>query len=173
MRILLDRIEAEPTQWQEAVDIPPAELDEHDLLELGQISWQGRVWKGKPGYRLEARLSYWQKIACVRCLTAVEQAVDSEVKLVILTEDSSPDVDEVELTADDLDVLYLKGVELDTDPILREQLQLNIPMRLLCDEECQGLCPNCGTNRNLDSCDCETTPMDPRWQVLRGLKQEE
>lgn len=173
MRILLDRIEAEPTRWEETVEIPAADLDESELLELGQISWQGGVWKEKPGFRLEAQLSYNQKIACVRCLTPVAQTVDSKVNLMILAEDSPPDLDELELSADDLDVVYLEGVELDTDPILREQLQLNIPMRLLCDDDCQGLCPVCGTNRNLEPCDCETMPVDPRWQILRGLKQDE
>lgn len=172
MRFLLDRIEAEPTRWEETVEIPAADLDESELLELGQISWQGGVWRDRPRFRLEAHLSYNQKIPCARCLTPVAQAVDSKVNLMIFAEGFPSDLDELELAAGDLDVVYLEGVELDTDTILREQLQLNIPMRLLCDDDCQGLCPVCGTNRNLEPCDCETVPLDPRWQVLRGLKQD-
>jgi uncharacterized protein len=49
-------------------------------------------------------------------------------------------------------------------------LLLNIPMRILCKEDCRGLCPKCGRNRNTNSCDCVEEAIDPRWEGLKGLR---
>ncbi len=80
-----------------------------------------------------------------------------------------PVVGELELEEADLGVLYLKGEILDTDPILTEQIQLNVPMRQLCRQDCTGLCPQCGIDRNVESCDCEDVG-DPRWDALTALR---
>ena len=55
--------------------------------------------------------------------------------------------------------------------VLREQFYLALPMKPLCREDCAGLCPRCGTNRNTGSCSCVTEPEDPRLAPLRGLKE--
>jgi len=75
----------------------------------------------------------------------------------------------------DLGVLYVEGPVLETDPILVEQLQLNIPMKPLCRPDCPGLCPRCGADLNLGSCECTAPTGDSRWaalSVLRGSGDE-
>jgi uncharacterized protein len=52
---------------------------------------------------------------------------------------------------------------------LREQSWLAIPMKPLCTPNCQGLCPQCGVNLNIESCTCEKTSIDPRLAVLKEL----
>jgi uncharacterized protein len=57
--------------------------------------------------------------------------------------------------------------------LLREQIQLALPMKPLCTEACRGLCPECGTNLNRTQCDCTPTWEDPRLAPLKGLLKRE
>jgi len=173
MKISLQKIGAEPLQWQEVETIPAARLERTELLDLGEISWSGQVGIDSPGFRLEGALSYEQTVACDRCLTPIVQPVAGTVRLLVVVSSPQPTAEEIELSTEDLEILFLEGDELDTDRILIEQLQLNIPMRAVCKEDCQGLCPECGVNRNLEGCGCEETTIDPRWEVLRDLKEQD
>lgn len=75
----------------------------------------------------------------------------------------------VELSGDDLDVYGYEGEEIDLTPLFREQIILAVPFAPLCSEECRGLCPQCGADRNQETCDCKP-PVDPRWAALQNLK---
>lgn len=170
MRIRLDKLASEPFQWQETVVIDAAALESTEVVELGAIEWQGRIWQDSPGFRLEAVLAYDQTVSCDRCLTPLVQRVDTEVQLMVIQNAPQSIDDELELTAEDLEVTFVDGEELDADRLLLEQLQLNVPMRTLCREDCLGLCPECGCNLNIESCDCASNRVDPRWEALRGLQ---
>ena len=61
---------------------------------------------------------------------------------------------------------------LDMDEQLREQLEMEFPMRFLCKEDCKGLCPKCGKNLNEGECDCDHTEIDPRMEPLRKLLEQ-
>ncbi len=173
MKIRLDKIGAEPFRWRETVEIPAGDLERAEVLELSAIQWSGQVRVDSPGFRLEAALIYSQTVACDRCLTPIVQDVESEIGLLVIADAPQPTEEEVELTTEDLEILFLEGEELDAQRILVEQLQLNVPMRTLCKEDCRGLCPRCGANRNLESCTCEVSEVDPRWEALRGLKADD
>ena len=75
-----------------------------------------------------------------------------------------------ELEADDLAVSVFDGEVIDIDELLREQVILALPSRALCREDCKGLCPVCGIDKNLKDCECESHPVDPRWTALNGLR---
>jgi uncharacterized protein len=172
MKIRLDKIGAEPHEWRESVSIPAAKLDRTQLLSLSDVSWVGRVWMESPGFRVEASFSYQQTVACDRCLSPLDQQVEGEIGLILISQEPQLTDEEVELTAEDLQILYLEDDEFDPEQILIEQLQLNVPMRAICGDDCQGLCPDCGINRNLETCSCQEARIDPRWEALRGLKDE-
>ena len=172
MKIHVGKLGSEPFEWQETVSIPASELERTQLLELGDISWQGEVWVESPGFRLRFSYSYEQTVACDRCLTPLIQPMTGEIDLRLVANAPQLPDDEIELTAEDLETQYMEGEEFDPEEALREQLQLNIPMRSVCREDCKGLCPNCGINRNLESCSCDEARIDPRWEALRGLRDE-
>ena len=171
MQIRLDKVGGEPTRWDETLKVDASTLDRVELVELGEISWRGSIRREDGGFPLEATGEYDQTVSCVRCLNPIVESVSTKVNLMVRNQAPSEEEGEVELSADDLEVLYWPEEVLDTRQILQEQLQLNIPMRALCKEDCLGLCPNCGKNRNDSDCDCEPTAVDPRWEVLRGLKE--
>jgi uncharacterized protein len=85
-------------------------------------------------------------------------------------EDAETEAEEgVEVGAEDLDVFAYDGEKVDLEPLFREQFVLAIPFAPLCSETCKGLCPQCGIDRNLETCACEA-PIDPRLAALKGLK---
>lgn len=98
----------------------------------------------------------WTAI-CSRCLVPLEQEFDLRLREVF---EEDPLEDETYPLSQD---------EIDLDQPLRDLVVPELPIVPLCDPECLGLCPTCGTNRNEDPCQCDTTPLDPRWEALRDL----
>jgi uncharacterized protein len=66
---------------------------------------------------------------------------------------------------------YLLGEDdiVDLEPLIRDALTLELPAVPLCRTDCRGLCPTCGVDHNLASCDCDNSQPDPRWEALRSL----
>lgn len=62
------------------------------------------------------------------------------------------------------------GLEFNAADFLWEQFSLAAPVKPVCDEECKGLCPECGADLNQESCGCGEQGLDPRLAALRGLK---
>ncbi|HWS47003.1 MAG TPA: DUF177 domain-containing protein, partial [Acidimicrobiia bacterium] len=57
----------------------------------------------------------------------------------------------------------------DLEPLVRDALVLELPAVPLCRDDCRGLCPSCGIDRNAATCDCAADDIDPRWAPLRSL----
>jgi len=78
---------------------------------------------------------------------------------------------EVELSADQMDVLYHPEGVIDLDEVVMGGVAEEIPLQPLCSEACRGLCPVCGNNRNREPCTCEPVQGDPRFAVLAALRK--
>jgi len=74
--------------------------------------------------------------------------------------------DEVELAPEDIEVGFYTGDGLFLADVVAEQVNLALPMKVLCGEECHGLCPHCGANLNRERCRCGPRPVDPRLAPL-------
>lgn len=170
MQIWLDQVRDEPFNWEETQSIAPEKLDRPELQGLGPVRWKGQVIHADPGFFLRARISYEQTLGCTRCLKPIVEPVSSDVELMILVDRRGEPGGEHALHEQDMSILYVPEEVLETDPILLEQLQLNVPMKPLCRADCLGLCPMCGADRNDGSCSCAETEIDPRWAALAALK---
>jgi uncharacterized protein len=106
---------------------------------------------------------------CRRCLEEVRHPLREDVDLVWVV----PDELEGPVEGEEIRVLDPGGSEVDVGEALREELLLRIPRWMLCREDCAGLCPRCGINRNEETCDCSLEEPDPRWAALRELKLDE
>ena len=106
---------------------------------------------------------------CSRCLEDVRLPVSSDFACSLLP--AQPEVKEdLELTSEELDISYYSGDFIDLTPVICEQIILQIPIKPLCSEDCKGLCPHCGVNRNTDSCNCHNEFIDERLAVLKNFK---
>ncbi len=173
MLVPLKKIGQEPFVWRESLSVSADSLRRQELLKLGEVSCRGQVSAVSAGHLLEALLSYEQTLACSRCLAPITEPVESRIELVISLRRPEPIAGEMELEESDLNTLFVDDEHLDTRPILLEQLQLNIPMRSLCREDCAGLCTVCGANRNETTCECADREVDPRWEALRALSSDQ
>jgi uncharacterized protein len=77
---------------------------------------------------------------------------------------------ERELQDEDVETSYYRDDQIDLNELMREQFYLALPMKPLCQEDCQGLCAQCGTNLNTGTCECHPEWVDPRLAALKELK---
>ena len=100
---------------------------------------------------------------CSRCLDPISEHVEVDVQELLLYPDTHPDVDpETE------DLSRLEGELLDLEPVLRDEIVLDLPFSPLCRDDCAGLCPDCGTNLNDHPEHTHGDRIDARWQGLGG-----
>jgi uncharacterized protein len=171
MRVLLEQVRESPVEWQEDLELSAHQLEDSGLVSVGPVSCRGRISFVDPGFLIEAELTYEQTLACDRCLEPVVLPVREQFALLALQPgEESEVVEELELEQEDLDVVLVAGDELDTDPLVVEQIQLNVPMKPLCSESCRGLCPTCGADLNRGPCGCPAPEGDPRWAALGALR---
>jgi uncharacterized protein len=131
----------------------------------GPVRVTGRLSPAGAGrFYFSGRLEGTVAGECRRCLTDVTVPVTDEVHLFFAEEgdetaEDDPDVYPIDASARDLDLR----------PAIRESFALAAPQFLACREDCQGLCPSCGADRNAGACHCPATT-DSRWDALRSLR---
>ncbi len=149
-----------------------------DELDLSQAAFSlqspplvtGRVTNLAQEMRVQGRLQATLAAECDRCLEAVTLLIANDFDLYYVPATAHADKSgETELLDRDLDVSFYQNERIELDELVLEQLELSLPIRLLCQEDCRGLCAQCGTNWNVESCHC-AAPTDPRWQALADLK---
>ena len=104
---------------------------------------------------------------CSRCLEPFPARVRAGVDVRVVPRPATADT--VELASDDLEVDFYHRDELDLDALIETETTLALPMKPLCRDDCLGLCPVCGGNRNAVACACRAPAADPRLAVLKDL----
>lgn len=113
-------------------------------------------------------------VACDRCLQPAVYPVSLSFDAHLIPAATYQATNKFELEEADLDYSVLEGEdEIDLDGMVREQLLLALPVRLLCREDCRGLCADCGINLNEGACQCRAGKIDPRWGALAAFKKSE
>jgi uncharacterized protein len=110
------------------------------------------------------------QIECDRCLQPVEAPVSADFTLDYITGSEYESSEVAELTEAEMSVAVFDGEGLDVDEIVKEQILLAVPTRMLCREDCKGICPECGIDRNTGECSCGADNIDPRWAALKNFK---
>jgi uncharacterized protein len=109
------------------------------------------------------------QVECDRCLKLIELPVNADFELEYITGSEYETSAVAELTEAEMSVAVFDGEALDVDEIVKEQILLAVPTRMLCREDCKGICPQCGVDKNTGECNCETKEIDPRWAALKNL----
>lgn len=110
--------------------------------------------------RLQAEVTFDFRHPCDRCAEEFTKRYEFSFEHLLvqaLNDDSSEDY------------VLVKNNRLNLDELLRTDILLELPGKYLCRPNCKGICPQCGVNRNQDTCSCITYPVDPRLEVLKEL----
>jgi uncharacterized protein len=107
---------------------------------------------------------------CDRCLGRARFPLDGGFDLFYRPVSFIAREEEVQIGADEVEIGFYEGGGLELEDILREQVLLALPMQRTCSEDCKGICPVCGRNRNETTCDCRIESSDDRWGALRKLE---
>ena len=135
-------------------EIPFPNGDEE--IAVSSLRFSGKAADISGFIRLIGIITGEHSALCGRCLAPVARAFSIEIDLSVVT---SP-------TESDEDVILAEGQKIDLGTFVTETVLLNLPLRLLCREDCKGLCPKCGKDLNTGACECDHKEIDPR---LAGL----
>lgn len=129
------------------------------------------IHKDKDKFRLVGHLRTELELTCSRCVEPYRYPVDAVFDHRYLPGSEAATEQDREIAEEDLETSYYADDQIDLGELMREQFYLALPMKPLCREDCQGLCPQCGTNLNTGTCDCAPMWEDPRLAALKQLKQ--
>lgn len=152
------------------VDEPLGEIDP-ELVAVGPITGHLKFVRTRDGVLVTGRLATMLEVNCIRCLDAFDLPVGTEIE-----EEFKSTVDirtgaHVPIVTEEAETLIDEHHIIDLTEVLRQDLLLALPLTPMCREDCHGLCPICGQNRNEGSCECQPEKSDPRWDVLAELLQ--
>ena len=124
-------------------------LNEHETKAGVQL----HVDKRGPQVLVKGTVSAGMMLTCSRCLREFVRDVSMPVDLVY---DPVEEMGEErgEIGPNELDMGFYKEDEIDTDVIAVEQLLLSVPIKVLCSDDCKGICPRCGSDLNVEGCVC-------------------
>ena len=157
-----------------AVTFPPGEIAYDDgLRQIAPLAVDGSaelLAHTLGEIRIQGRLKVTMATECDRCLEPAEFPIDSNFDLFYRPALKADFGDEVEIDEGEAEIAFYEGGGIELKDVLREYVLLSLPMQRICREDCHGICPVCGRNRNLVNCGCEAKQVDERWAALKKLQ---
>jgi uncharacterized protein len=171
--ISLPQLEKNPVRFN--VDVPAGEIEfVGNIAQTSDLHCEGRAEllnHAVGDIRVLGDLKVDVSASCDRCLETVAIPVQSHFDLVYFpAAQSGGGEDEVAESA--IDVGFYEGNGLALNDVLREVVVLALPMQVVCQESCKGICPVCGENKNQRDCDCHVPAVDDRWSGLKDFRTE-
>lgn len=147
-------------------------------IEMDAFQYQGNAYEfnqkdpveltisnlGNKKVMIEGNTNISLILFCSRCLKELYYPlniqVSREIDFNLSEEERADSLDETN---------YIVGYNLDVDILIYDEILMGFPMKLLCSEDCKGICKNCGTNLNQKTCDCDNEEYDPRMSKIRDI----
>lgn len=145
-------------------------LSEVKQVEPVQVVATAELLEGQ--IRVAGELETRMEMVCARCLEPVMEEVHREFDLFYQPLPKGTKPEEERLKDDDTEIGFFEGEGLFLADVLKEQVLLSLPMKVICQSDCRGLCPHCGANLNHEQCRCDRHSTDPRLAPLARLKQD-
>lgn len=141
MKMLLKNIKEERMEYEGVVECKSIENNGDEILFTKPVIFNGTLRKGEDFVEISGTVEAAYETNCHAC---GEKAVCDMEFEIFETYRREPADEEYELI----------GSEVDFDEMILENVRLNLPIKILCKEECKGICTMCGKNLNFDNCDC-------------------
>jgi uncharacterized protein len=136
--------------------------DAEDQFQFPEpVEFEGELVNVGGMSKLSGRLQTAYRTDCYRCLKEVDGLVDVMIQENFVESENSTDHE----------AYTYEGNYVFIDKVLQDSILLNLPMKQVCEEACKGLCPKCGSNRNMEDCSCIEDTTDPRMEALKDFFQ--
>jgi uncharacterized metal-binding protein YceD (DUF177 family) len=155
----------QPVEIQERIHGLSLDFGYHYELAVDPLELSFTAQPTKLGHRLEGGFDYSAAAPCVRCLKTVPMKGSAHFDLEFRPASQAPEEEDVELAPGEVEIIYYEEDKLPLEEIVSQQMYLELPDKLLCREDCKGLCPTCGADLNEGACGCVASP-DARWSSL-------
>lgn len=169
--MIIDLVNVVPKAKSIELEFSSEELD----LEIegstlaGGTKFVGETERVDDKAHVRGKINALVQIDCTRCLVPVMREFEILFDDIFVGEADEPTENEIILDVDALDESIAVDGTIDLAEVVREQIILALPEQVFCSEDCKGLCPKCGSNRNLIDCRCIEDEIDPRWSALKNL----
>lgn len=156
------------------IEIPPFAWEGGQMVACDPARLSGRLRPTSRGVELRGRFGTTAHLVCGRCLNRFDLPIEDEFRLFLLPLAAEAEAEELAKREEDdpdaVDLFPLEGEQIDLSEVLREQVDLALPMRAICREDCPGLCPGCGADLTREACRCAAPPAEERWSELARLR---
>lgn len=166
-------------------DLKPEPLRVHHVYPIGEIKFSHEDAALSAPVAIDFVLSHKDRdlhvdgtiettirFRCSRCTKDFSKSLSTNFDLSYLPQPKWQDDDsEIELKYEDMGIAFYDGIALDVDLMALEQIELEMPMKFVCQENCKGLCYKCGADLNEGACLCSNEEVDTRFSVLLEFKK--
>lgn len=187
MKILVDRLKQTPTELAFAPDDPGWAEALASVPELAGAlaevpSVRLKAYRIGQDVFLEGELEGALELECGRCLVRYRSPLREPFRLVLepaggrvpAEPEAARELSGLGMClSDELEMGWFQGPEIDLRSLLREVVALAVPVQPLCKDECLGLCPRCGVDRNRETCDCEAERPASPFAALEALRRKQ
>jgi uncharacterized protein len=147
----------------------PSELEIDESRFNKPVYVEVTLEKSRRQIFLKANVYTVGRFQCDRCVEDFDLVLENSYRMYyVYSEEESKKYE-----PDEVMVITPETNEIDISDDVRQMVLLSVPMKLLCYEECLGLCPRCGKNLNFEVCTCKVEEIDPRWAPLLKLMEDE
>ncbi len=150
--------------------MPPE--DPFEIALVRPVNADLEIDKRTDHIRITGNIRGTLQVACHRCLKPFLWPLNETVDVYLVEEPQEAEEDEVALEPEELEYEFFDGETIDVDLLVAEQIFLALPYKVLCSEDCRGLCPRCGANLNDEACQCEVVSKSSPFSRLEKLKDQ-
>ena len=144
---------------------PPSQFNLPDENFKSPVNLSGIIDKRGKNYYFKISISVTGIFTCDRCLEAFEKQISSSIYIIYSKENYTQEIDK-----DNFYVISEDTNEVEIGSDVRDEILLNVPIKVLCVDDCKGICAGCGKDLNKEKCVCNGDKTDPRWESLKQLK---
>ena len=170
LKIDVRKLEKKPLFLKSFISFSDSDFNQSELKVIGKISISLTVEKKPEVIQVTGSFDAKVQLVCGRCLELFFYPLAVNINQDYRSSAHQPSVGATTLKSEDTNIAFFSGYFIEVNDIICEQILLSIPMKALCQENCQGLCPQCGKNKNHSNCTCEIIIVDPRLTPLLKLK---
>lgn len=152
-------------QFQGEVEFGGLDFNNKNVKIIEPIEYKGEIFKVNGEKVINLNIKYTYSEQCNRCLSPSTQTIETGLygKLLEGKRDFKNEEEGYE------EILYYQNGSLKLDEYILEQVAVSLPIKILCKDDCKGLCPKCGVDLNKKDCNCIHEDIDPRLEKLKNF----